>query len=106
VVDGLVLLACIGWSWCGGTGGRRLRAPRLLERSPSASASQNRFCGPRDPSIHQLSAGESQMQPKVSELLTIDLYGTLTTVRSDFAMIRSDFNLPLKLIPTVVGGAY
>ena len=45
------------------------------------------------------------MQPKVSELLTIDLYGTLTTVRSDFAMIRSDFNLPLKLIPTVVAAA-
>ena len=44
------------------------------------------------------------MQPKVSELLTIDLYGTFTASKCDFAMIRSDFNLPLKLIPTVVGG--
>ena len=32
---------------------------------------------------------------KECELLTIDLYGTFTAV-------RSDFNLPLKLIPTVV----
>ena len=37
---------------------------RPLERVSSASAPQDRFCGPRDPSIHQLSALESPMQPK------------------------------------------
>ena len=92
-------LACIGWSWCVGTGGWGLRAARPLERVSSASAPQDRFCGPPDPSIHQLSALESPMQPKGAEkegqMSKVRLYGNFTEVRSNFSM-------PLKLIPTVV----
>ena len=51
-------LAC--YRWVGFEG----RATPALERVFSASAPQDRFCGPRDPSIHQLSALESPMQPK------------------------------------------
>ena len=64
------------------SGGARQPGGRFQVGGP-----QNRFCGPRDHSIHQLSAGESQMQPKVSELLTIDLHGTFTAVRSDLDLI-------------------
>ena len=84
----------------GGVCGRRdclsgLRALRL-RKIDSADPATARFTD--CPRVKAL------MQPKVSELLTIDLYGTFTASKCDFAMIRSDFNLPLKLIPTVVDG--
>ena len=85
----------------GGVCGRRdclsgLRALRL-RKIDSADPATARFTD--CPRVKAL------MQPKVSELLTIDLYGTFTASKCDFAMIRSDFNLPLKLIPTVVDWA-
>ena len=82
----------------GGVCGRRdclsgLRALRL-RRIDSAD--------PATPRFTDCTRVKAPMQPKVSELLTLDLYGTFTASKCDFAMIRSDFNLPLKLIPTVV----